>query len=237
MIYDMIYLTAIGLTPGGSSTEHIYTQTIYRTTQFTNQEECVPCPVFARYTLAFALQLRKKHGKTLVRVAGECQLARWKQNIRSTAALWQGELQTAMFSRIAVFLILHARAISKRTFVNWLHMEFSAKLCELSLWLAVEHIYTRTHRPIGLRPTCTEERPHIFSKSYLQSITFNSREMNSYSTTNKMHLFLKLFNLVKRSFRPSSGAPDDGRKDRPKHAQRFTRINNLRDRCILLVVL
>jgi hypothetical protein len=28
------------------------------------------------YTLAFALQLRKKHGKTSVRVAEECQLAR-----------------------------------------------------------------------------------------------------------------------------------------------------------------
>jgi len=69
----MIYLTAIGLTHGGSSTVHIYTQTIHRitqrtqtihrTTQFTNVEECRPCPVFARYTLAFALQLRKKHGK------------------------------------------------------------------------------------------------------------------------------------------------------------------------------
>ena len=33
-IYDMIYLsTAIGLPPGGSSTVHIYTQTIHRTTQ------------------------------------------------------------------------------------------------------------------------------------------------------------------------------------------------------------
>jgi len=32
----MIYLfTAIGLTPGGSSTVHIYTQTIPRTTQLT----------------------------------------------------------------------------------------------------------------------------------------------------------------------------------------------------------
>jgi len=31
----MIYLlTAIGLTPGGSSTVHIYTQTIYRTIQW-----------------------------------------------------------------------------------------------------------------------------------------------------------------------------------------------------------
>jgi hypothetical protein len=31
----MIYLTAIGLTPGGSSTVHIYTQAIHRTTQST----------------------------------------------------------------------------------------------------------------------------------------------------------------------------------------------------------
>ena len=32
----MIYLlTAIGLTPGGSSTAHIYTQRIHRTTQLT----------------------------------------------------------------------------------------------------------------------------------------------------------------------------------------------------------
>jgi len=36
-IYDMIYLlTAIGLTPGGSSAVHIYTQTIHRATRFTN---------------------------------------------------------------------------------------------------------------------------------------------------------------------------------------------------------
>jgi hypothetical protein len=31
--------------------------------------KCGPCPVFASYTLAFALQLRIKHGKTSVRVA------------------------------------------------------------------------------------------------------------------------------------------------------------------------
>jgi len=66
--YNMIYLlTAVGLTPGGSSTGHIYTQTIHSTTQnkqYTEQhkiwEECRPCPVFASYTLAFALQLRRK---------------------------------------------------------------------------------------------------------------------------------------------------------------------------------
>ena len=61
--YDMIYLlTAIGLSPGGSSTVHIYTQTVHITTQnkqYTEQHnnlgECGLCPVLASYTLAFAL--------------------------------------------------------------------------------------------------------------------------------------------------------------------------------------
>ena len=99
----MLYLlTAIRLPPSGSSTVHIYAQTIHRTKQLartihkttqstliihrTTQliwEECGPCPVFASYTLAFALQLRKKHGKTSDMVAEECQLARWKQNIQN----------------------------------------------------------------------------------------------------------------------------------------------------------
>jgi len=68
-------LTSIGLTPAGSSPVHIYTQTIHRTTQLI-WEECGPRSVFASYTLAFALQLRKKHGKNSVRVAEQCQLAR-----------------------------------------------------------------------------------------------------------------------------------------------------------------
>jgi len=63
---DMIYLlTAIGLSRGGST--HLHTNNTQdntnnkRTTQITtNVEECGPCPVFASFTLAFALQLRKK---------------------------------------------------------------------------------------------------------------------------------------------------------------------------------
>ena len=36
---DMIYLlTAIGLSPGGSSTVHIYTQRVHRTTQITTEQ-------------------------------------------------------------------------------------------------------------------------------------------------------------------------------------------------------
>jgi len=76
IFYILIYLsTAIGLSPGGSSTVHIYTQTVHTTTQnkqyieqHNNLGECGPCPVLASYTLAFALQLRKKHGKTSVKV-------------------------------------------------------------------------------------------------------------------------------------------------------------------------
>ena len=79
--YDIYSLNAVGLTPSGSGTVHIYTQTVHRTTQLI-LEECRPCPVFASYTLAFALQLRKKQVETSVRVAGECQLARWNRIYR-----------------------------------------------------------------------------------------------------------------------------------------------------------
>ena len=65
---NIYLLTAIGLSPGGSSTVHIYTQTIHRTTQnkqyieqHNNLGERGPCPVLARSTLAFALQLRKMY--------------------------------------------------------------------------------------------------------------------------------------------------------------------------------
>jgi hypothetical protein len=34
--------------------------------------KCKPCPVFASYTLAFALQLRKKRGETLARAVVRC---------------------------------------------------------------------------------------------------------------------------------------------------------------------
>jgi hypothetical protein len=58
---------------------HLHTNNTQNDTKQTTQqflEDCGPCPVFASYTLAFALQLRQKHGKTSVRVAERCQLAR-----------------------------------------------------------------------------------------------------------------------------------------------------------------
>jgi hypothetical protein len=49
------------------------TRVTNKTTQITNLEECWPCPFLANYTLAFDLQLRKKHGKPSVMVAKEIQ--------------------------------------------------------------------------------------------------------------------------------------------------------------------
>jgi len=71
-LYDMIYLlTAIGLSPVGRSTVHIYTQTIHRAIQnkqYIEQDNNFgrvrALPILASYTLAFALQPKKKHGKT-----------------------------------------------------------------------------------------------------------------------------------------------------------------------------
>jgi hypothetical protein len=70
----MIYLlTAIGLSPGGST--HLHTNNTQNNTNnnqttkiTTNVEECGLCLVFASFILAFALHLRKKHGETSVRV-------------------------------------------------------------------------------------------------------------------------------------------------------------------------
>ena len=65
----MYLLTATGLSPGGSTNLHTNnTQNNTNNNRTTNVEECGPCPVFASFTLAFALQLRKKHGKASVRV-------------------------------------------------------------------------------------------------------------------------------------------------------------------------
>ena len=72
-VYLIYLLPAIGLSPSGST--HLHTNNTQnntnnnQTTQITNNvEECGLCLVLASFTPAFALQLRKKHGKTSVRV-------------------------------------------------------------------------------------------------------------------------------------------------------------------------
>jgi pyruvate/2-oxoacid:ferredoxin oxidoreductase beta subunit len=75
-----MYITAIWLTPGGSSTVHIHTQTVHRNKNGTyitikrkkKKRKCGPCSVFASYNLAFALRLRKTRGKSSIRVVKKC---------------------------------------------------------------------------------------------------------------------------------------------------------------------
>ena len=87
--HDMIYLlTAIRLTPSGSSTEHIYTQTIHGTTQLTNWEECGPCPVFASYNPGICLTTEEKARKNPIQGSRRVPVGTMKteyieQNIRN----------------------------------------------------------------------------------------------------------------------------------------------------------
>jgi hypothetical protein len=81
---ELYLLTAVELSPGGST--HLHTNNTQnntnnnQTTQIqTNVKECGTCPVFASFTLAFALQLRKKHVKTSVRVRKTS--VRFKKNL------------------------------------------------------------------------------------------------------------------------------------------------------------
>jgi len=73
MIYDIFLNCNWVATRWQQYSAHLQTN---NTQNNTKMEECGPCPIFAGFTLAFALQLRKKHGKTSVRIAEECQLAR-----------------------------------------------------------------------------------------------------------------------------------------------------------------
>jgi hypothetical protein len=89
-LYDMIHLlTAVGLSPGGST--HLHTNNTQnninnnRKTQITNNvEECGPCPLFESFTMAFILQLRKKHGKTSVTVKKSVRLIKTSVSVQYT---------------------------------------------------------------------------------------------------------------------------------------------------------
>ena len=65
----MIYLTAIGMLPGGSSTVHIYTQTIHTTTQRKNYFGRVwTVPRLCEFYPGICLTTDEKARKTSVRV-------------------------------------------------------------------------------------------------------------------------------------------------------------------------
>jgi hypothetical protein len=59
MLYIYIYLTAIGLTPGGSSTAHIYTQTIHRIQRTEHKYRIDKNPVAASEPLSLSNSVKK----------------------------------------------------------------------------------------------------------------------------------------------------------------------------------
>jgi hypothetical protein len=69
--------------------------------------ECGPCPDLASYTLAFALQLRKKHGKTSVRVVYQYEKA--SSFCRNTAVV---------ISSLINFLALATESILSKTVLS-----------------------------------------------------------------------------------------------------------------------
>jgi hypothetical protein len=83
-----IYLTATGLTPGGSSTSHIYTQTVY-TIQRKENWEVRAMPRLCELCLGICLTTEEKEGKPWVRVAqyknNEAQYKKIKLNTRNEA--------------------------------------------------------------------------------------------------------------------------------------------------------
>jgi hypothetical protein len=65
--------------------------------------KCGLCPVFASYTLAFVLQLRKKHGQTSVRVAqynnNEHNTRQMKAQLSYLAALGREKISASYFKQ------------------------------------------------------------------------------------------------------------------------------------------
>jgi len=114
--YDMIWyiylLKAVGLSPGSSA--HFHTK-IHRPTQITtNVEECGPCPVFASFTLAFALKLRKKHWNTSVRVrktSVRVQYTYYKYSIHITSTVYILHIDTYFRHQKSNVKYIYSKAI------------------------------------------------------------------------------------------------------------------------------
>jgi len=82
------------------SATRFHTHTKPRATQITtNVGECGPCPVFASFTLAFALQLRKKHGKSC-----QCKKTNFSQG---TINLSQSTVQYTYYQNTHTLRNLH----------------------------------------------------------------------------------------------------------------------------------
>ena len=91
----------------------------------------------------------------------------------------------------------------------------------------------------------TPNKTHLFLKLFiLVKMLYMFRTVFlSIIRSSKLHIWQQAYSRYRQLFDiclllyVQFWAPDDGQKDCPKCVEHFTRINNLRNRCILLVVL
>jgi len=162
----MDLLTTIVLSPGGSSTVHIYTQTIHRTTQkTTNLEECEPCPVFASFTVAFSLQPKKKHGKTSVRV--QCT---YYQN---THTLQNSHIHTPTHYKTHTHTHTHTHTYPHPHITKPIHTDTHT--------LQNPHIHTHPHTP-------THYKTHTYRHTHITKLTHTHTHIHTHTHTHTLTL-------------------------------------------------
>jgi hypothetical protein len=101
-------LIAIGLTAGGSSTVHIYTQIIRRTTQLI-WKECRPCPIFGKLYPGICLTTEEKAQKNLSHMGA--------------VHAWNSELNLQIHVQIHCLhlLVCHNSVYDRIVTVHWPH--------------------------------------------------------------------------------------------------------------------
>jgi hypothetical protein len=124
-----------------------------RTAQLTYLEECGLCPVFASFTLAFALKLRKKHGKTSVMVAGECQVGTMKtkyEHKRNKVILMYGKVYDIGIVR-STFLVKLMCICYCMPYLRLVNVEFQSELLVPALQFAHDNLQTFGYIVLSVR--------------------------------------------------------------------------------------
>ena len=113
-------------------------------------EECWPCPVFASFTLAFALQLRKKHGKNLSQ--GKKNLSQVKENLSQSTVYILPKIPTHYktphkhtYYKTHSYTHTHARTHTTKQYKTIICRQ-DIQICTLFIWQFVNNrvIWMRT---------------------------------------------------------------------------------------------
>ena len=99
--------------------------------------ECGLCPVLASYTLAFALQLRKKYGKTSVRV----EMHRWIKKFSKFCFMMCGVQSLCISPLGAQFTKMAANGEQLTCYKQvWNELDFRVDVCRITKGAHIEHL-------------------------------------------------------------------------------------------------